>query len=208
MWVQTGLALAAVAVPWAAAAQSVTLSDLRTGAGGPVAAVAVTNDTPDTLQYVMVQCALFDATGMGLEVRQAEVEDIGPGATASGEVRFVTTNPNVGLTAKCAIADRVRRDARPDATDAVTVSVHHLRIRNIAVMAVFNVTNTSDKHIDKVPVTCTLLDDDKRIDTTITAARDVKPHATQEGLAIFSRPTGDLKGIDASCRVSDFDPRR
>lgn len=205
---KAALALAALAIAGAAQAQTVTLHGLRTLVGAPVAVVEVKNDTPDHLQYVMVECVLFDANGVGLEVRQTAIENIGAGATAFGEVGFVTVNPRVGLATKCRIADRLRVERMAPSADPVTITVHHLRIRNIAVMAVFKVTNASNATIDKVPVTCTLLDGDRRIDTTMTAARAVEAHATQEGMAVFTRPSGNLKDIDATCRVSDFDPRR
>jgi hypothetical protein len=205
---KTALTLAGLAIAGAAHAQTVTLHGLRTVVDAPVALVEVKNDTRDQLKYIMVECALFDANGVGLEVRQAAVENIGPGATASGEVGFVTVNSTVGLSAKCIIADRMRADTIATSADTVTITVHHLRIRNIAVMAVFNVTNASDRKIDKVPVTCTLLLGDRQFDTTTSAARAVEPHATQQGMAIFTRPAEDLKGVDATCRVSDFEPRR
>src|SRR5262249_49964977 len=114
MSLKSVLALAILAIIGPAHAQTVSLKDLRFGAGAPVAAIEVNNDTQDQLQYVMVECVLFDANGMGLEVRQAPVENIGPAAAATGEVRFATVNPNVGLTAKCRIADRMRVATSPE----------------------------------------------------------------------------------------------
>jgi len=199
--------LGGAAVAWllaaagAADAQTVALRQLGTTGPTPVAIVEVTNQTPAAMQYALVECVLFDANHVAIDVRRAAIENIGAAASAVGEVRFLSPNPMTGLSTVCRVADSVRADQAAAAAGPITVDVHHLRIRNTAVMAVFKVKNGSDKRIDKVPTICTLFDAGKPIDATATAARYVDPGESAEGLAIFHRPTTSLADIDASCRI-------
>ncbi len=126
--------LGGAAVAWllaaagAADAQTVALRQLRTTGPTPVAIVEVTNQTPAAMQYALVECVLFDANHVAIDLRRAGIENIGAGGSAVGEVRFLSSNPMTGLSTMCRVADSVRADQAVAAAGPITVDVMRPRL--------------------------------------------------------------------------------
>src|SRR3989442_1345427 len=102
--------LGGAAVAWllaaagAADAQTVALRQLRTTGPTPVAIVEVTNQTPAAMQYALVECVLFDANHVAIDLRRAGIENIGAGGSAEGLAIFQRPTTSLAdIDASCRI---------------------------------------------------------------------------------------------------------